>query len=174
MRTIIILLFSIMAMSCVTPSFPTETVGGYVYSGYDFRKYADQGLLITTTPPIGNYISIGIVSLTLYPEVKEITSAVYTSSINRNGLIDSNGKKFEVIMVSYPNGAKRYYRVEVTNTDDVIDQLVNTAVSWGADAIYEFSVSNNAITDNGLSKVVRNISGFAVKREAVQIEIIEN
>ena len=174
MRTCIFLFFSFLAFSCVTPSFPTESDGGFVYKGYDFREYAEMGVLITTTEPSGNYISKGIVQVTLSPEVKEVTVSSYNQAKRNNGMIELNGNLYETIMVSFFDGTRRYYRVEVTSAEDAIKEIVNTTLSWDADAIYEFNVVNETITDNGLPKVLRTISGFAVKRLAEQIEIVDN
>lgn len=78
-----------------------------------------------------------------------------------------------MMMVPFFDGTRRYYRIEVTTTEDAIDEIVNTAIEWGADAIYDFNVINETVNDNGLSKVIRTISGFAVKRQAEQIEIVD-
>ena len=166
MRLSIILFFSLLCFSCVTTSYPSESDGGFIYRGYDFRKYSEEGVLITTTEPSGNYSSRGLVQVTLNPEVKELTVAAY-NTLKRNGsIIELNGKPHELVVVSFIDGTKKYFRVEITSTEAAIDEIVNTAKSWGADAIYEFDVVNETINDNGLSKVVRTISGFAVKRLA--------
>ena len=166
MRLSIILLFSLFCLSCVATSFPAESEGGFIYKGYDFRKYSDKGFLITTTEPSGNYSSKGIVQVTLNPEVKEITITSY-NSLKRNGsIIVLNETPYELVVVPFVDGTKKYYRVEITSTEVAIDEIVSTAVSWEADAIFEFQVINETIVDNGLTKIVRTISGFAVNRLA--------
>jgi len=150
---------------CAT-SFPAESEGGFIYKGYDFRKYSDKDFLITTTEPSGNYSSKGIVQVTLNREVKEITVTSY-NSLKRNGsIIVLNETPYELVVVPFVDGTKKYYRVEITSTEVAIDEIVNTAISWEADAIFEFQVINETIVDNGLTKIVRTISGFAVNRLA--------
>ena len=165
MRIIVIILLSTLSISCVTTSFPSVSDGGFVYKGYDFREYAEKGILITTTEPSGNYISKGIVQVTLYPEVKEVSVSLYNQAKANNGIYEFNETRFEMVMVPFVDGTRRYYGVEVTSTEDAIDEIVNTAISWEADAIYDFNVFNDTVNDNGLSKIVRTISGFAVKRQ---------
>jgi uncharacterized protein YbjQ (UPF0145 family) len=173
MKSLKILLLGIFCVNCVTPSFPTESDGGYVYKGYDFREYAEKGILVTTTEPTGNYQSKGIIQVTLNPEVKEVSVSNYNAAKRNNGIIELNNTIYEMMMVPFFDGTRRYYRIEVTTTEDAIDEIVNTAIEWGADAIYDFNVINETVNDNGLSKVIRTISGFAVKRQAEQIEIVD-
>ena len=174
MRLPILLFFSLFCLSCVATQYPAESEGGFIYKGYDFRKYSDRDFLITTTEPSGNYSSKGIIQVTLNPEVKEITVSNY-NSLSRNGsIIVLNETPYELIMVPFLDGTKKYYRVEITSTEDAIDEIVSTAISWEANAIFEFQVINETVIDNGLTKIVRTISGFAVNRLAQQVEIVDN
>ena len=165
------IIFALFA-SCAT-TLPTESPGGFVYTGYDLRKYADEGILITTTEPEGNFLAKGIITVELYPEVIESTVEIY-NRLKRTGLVVQEGSKTYEYQRFFPTNSPNYvyYKVEITKTEDAIDEIVKTTIEWDADTIYQFRVENEAVNDNGLIKIVRKISGFAVKREATELKII--
>jgi uncharacterized protein YbjQ (UPF0145 family) len=167
---------SLIIASCATMELPSESTGGFLYDGYDFREYADKGILLTTTPPEGNYLSRGLVQITLLPEVKEISFTQFsTSTTNGKNLIaEVDGKVYSFQRVKMLDGTNKYYRVERTSTKKAIDEMVNTTVEWGGDAIYAFKIESETVLDNKLTKVIRRISGLAVQRQAARIEIIDD
>lgn len=156
----LIFIWAVFALSCATQVaiLPTTSDGGFVYSGHDFRKYSEQDFLITTTKPVGNYVSKGIIQVSLYPEVSRHYSITSRNiALTNDGIFEYEDKLFELFSISSEKGKKLYYRVEITSTEAAIDEIVNTATEWGADAIYEFRVENETIIDNGLVKGMENI-----------------
>ena len=175
MNKLILFLSIFTIVSCSPTMLPTESDGFFAYDTFDFREYAAEGILITTTPPEGDFLAKGLISITLYPEIKEIKASEYNEAKNNFGYINQNGKRYTTKEITYMGGnsvQKAYFKRELTSTKMVIDELVNILKEWDADAVYDFKVVSETIDDNKLTYTIDRVSGFAVKRIASRIEIV--
>ncbi|MFP8489284.1 hypothetical protein ACKGJO_09275 [Gracilimonas sp. Q87] len=155
MNKLILLFISIAFLaSCATTKTDPTSPGGFIYYNIDFKKYSDQGFQITIEKPYGDYKSIGLVSVELYPETKEISYSLYNSAVD--GVIDSDGKSFRV-WKRYEGSRAHYYATENVDAQEAIDEIFKVAKGWGADAIANFDINR--------SGEVVTVSGFAIDKE---------
>lgn len=101
-------------------------------------------------PPSGNCESIGLVSVTIQPELVR-------------------AKPGEMQPKGYSTawyGGKQFW-IESLSSSDAIEQMYKSATSMGADALTQFSVATQDIRtqEGGLSVRVFEVSGFAIKRK---------
>lgn len=139
MKNYLILLAFILLAGCASTK-PSDEI---IYTtGFDFSKYTEQGFLITPESYLGEYQSIGLISVTLWPAVIE------EKSVTKEGR---------------PSGSS--WHIGELNVTKAIDEIYEQADNMGADAIINFSI-NSIERNNGILKVPgAEISGFAIKRE---------
>ena len=120
----------------------------YVY-GYDFTKYTAVGFLFTPEKYLGEYESIGMLVVEIYPEIKKEkkTSMQYgTSDYDK------------------PQGW-HYYPI---STGEALDSLYSIATKMGADAVVNLVIEDaeekwGVLNDSTIPG--KKVSGFAVKRK---------
>lgn len=168
MKTIICALVIAVFTGCASVSQPVELNGGYTLTGFDFRKYSDEGFLFSPYRPNDEYDSRGLITLTLTPQVKEVTRMTYAykESMNYRETLknEETGKMttFTYEMVRLANGEKKYYMIQEIDPNDAIDEMYNRATSLGANALIDFSVEWNTINNFGLNHDYITVSGYAV------------
>lgn len=137
MRWFIMLLFiSLISCSTVKPMEEQITV-----SGFDFTKYADQGFLFTPEAYLGEYQSIGVISVTIWPSVSE------SPNVSAKGVTQR----------------QRWY-IGQLNVNKAIDRIYQQASNMGADGIMRFDVRSIERNNGGLRIEGAEISGFAIDR----------
>jgi len=113
------------------------------YYSYDFTNYTKNGFLITPESYNGEYESIALIMVEVFPEVR------------RKSQQDDPKNK------SYEN-----YLLGDISTKEVIDSLYYRALRKGADAIINFNTNHNVFYMNGSLKVNGiAASGYAIKRK---------
>ena len=138
-RVIIFLLFVLAgcANPGINPFLTYEAPKTLKIYKYDFRQYNSKGFLITPSTYYGDYESIGMLDITLFPPIVR------------------SGANYQ--------GAPQW-KVEYLNTQEVIDSLYTKAVEYGADGIMNFTVSFET-QNNGILEIVgTRVSGYAIKR----------
>ena len=147
MKTIkIILLFSILLLVSCSPKrakyihpFSEELV-------FDFTKYTEKGFFITPEKYTGDYESIGIIDISIYPAAAKQIEVV---------------KSHNIVSGEYAQG---YWLIRYLKPSDIIDSIYESANKLGANAIMNFkinSIQKQAEFDLNLKGV--NVSGFAIK-----------
>ena len=132
--------------SCVTVKHIPESEK---FAGVDFTKYTTEGFLFTPEKYLGEYESIGMVSLEFYTEFN-----LKASTRNREGKVITPSMWME----------------NVVSTEDIMDRFYSNIVDMGADALMNFrleGVVKNEGIGEGLTKSFSGtrISGFAIKRK---------
>lgn len=122
----------------------------------DFTKYTEQGFLITPFKYLGDYESIGIITVKVMPEAnfisKKIMKAKYPAS---------SADEYDL---------EEWWEIEDINSEMVIDILYESAVEMGADAIVEFDIEvinqryGYGIAANPVTLYGYEMSGYAIKR----------
>ncbi len=144
-RSSLFLVLSIFFFSCTGLK---ETESFVLVTGFDFTEYSDQDFLITPLEYEGEYKSIGIISATIYPEVKKAgESANYDE--------DKYYRRYS---------GNNYYLIEKTDPRDAINEMYITAKEMGADAIIKFNAKS---VDLAIEKAIipsYEVSGFAIIR----------
>ncbi|MFH5832638.1 hypothetical protein [Halalkalibaculum sp. DA384] len=141
-----VIILSFMASSCAGP----ETVARdevVNVTGYDFSEYTDQGFLITPEQYLGEYQSIGLITLTQWPAVRKTTRRIPDSDSNTG---------YRTVEEFYP---------EDINVEKAIDEIYKVANEMGADAIARFDVTSTSGMNGDLRVQGVEISGFAIKRD---------
>jgi uncharacterized protein YbjQ (UPF0145 family) len=147
MKTIIIfssifLMFSLL--SCSTTSNTSKQVITYVY---DFRKYTDEGFLFTTEKYLGDYESIGLISVEIIPELRR-----------REGYF-APGQ-------TYAGSSNSFWYYIPISPQEVLDSLYSKAKGMGADAVINLDVDYvDVIVSGNISVPATQASGFAIKRK---------
>ena len=112
-----------------------------VVTGFDFSDYAEDGFLITPESYNGEYQSIGIVRVTLWPGARKQPSRQTAAG-------RSLGEWF----------------VENIDPSQAIDSLYTVAKGMGADAVVKFNIEY-VYEDNGRLRLQGyEASGFAIRR----------
>lgn len=91
----------------------------FAVRGLDFRDYADEGFLITPDAYNGEYLTLGQLSVTMYPGAW------------RTGVRVERGR-------ATPIGA---WVIGQVSAQEAVDSLYVLSRQWGADAIMNFSIS---------------------------------
>lgn len=147
MKSIIIsysILLLFLLLSCSTTTQTSKQVFTYVY---DFRKYTDEGFLFTTEKYLGDYESIGLLSIEIIPELKK-----------KDGYF-APGQ-------TYSGGSSSFWNYIPIKTEEVLDSLYNKAKSMGADAVVNLDVEYfDVIVSGNISVPETRASGFAIKRK---------
>lgn len=138
---LIVLALSIYFISCSAEKDLEKKV--YVY-GYNFSEYTKQGFLFTPEQYIGEYESIGILEVEIYPEIKE-------------------GKE----KGSNQYGGTTKWLYNYIQTKEVLDSLFNIGRRMGADAVVRLEISDVAQDRSGFINLIpgKRASGFAIKRK---------
>jgi hypothetical protein len=112
---------------------------------YDFRKYTDEGFLFTTEKYLGDYESVGLISIEIIPELKK-TEGYFAPGQTYGGISLWN-----------------YIPVR---TQEVLDSVYSKAKNMGADAVINLDVElyNVFLYSNTYVPAIR-VSGFAIKRK---------
>lgn len=116
-------------------------------TGYDFSEYTSKGFLITPEQYLGDYQSIGLITVTQWPAVRKQIRRVPDSE-------SPNG--YRTVEEFYP---------EDINVDKAIEETYKVAKEMGADAITRFDVTVTSRMNGTLSVQGVEISGFAIKRK---------
>lgn len=134
-----LILTALLFTSCATTKPSNEII---YTTGFNFSEYTEKGFLITPDSYLGEYQSIGLINVTMWPAVIEIRGTRTATGGNVNS----------------------GWRIERLNVQKAIDQIYAEADSMGADAITQFRIRSTE-RNNGLLKVPgAEISGFAIKR----------
>jgi hypothetical protein len=146
-RNLLILSLGCVLSSCSTPDHIQRQV---IVKGFNFSPYTSKGFLFTPLLPTGDYESIGLVSVSIQPEI-------------------TKGKEGETAPKGYTGtwyGGKRYW-VEDVSPGDVIEEMYKKSIAMGANALTQFTMTTENIRteEGGLSVTVFKVSGFAVKRK---------
>lgn len=144
--------FLVVSLSCLllSCSLPDRVQRQVVAKGFNFSPYTAKGFLFTPLLPSGEYESIGLVSVSIQPEIVR-------------------GKEGEVAPKGYAGawyGGRRYW-VEDVKPGDVIEEMYKKATDMGADALTQFlfTPENIRTDEGGLPVTVFKVSGFAIKRK---------
>ena len=118
----------------------------YVY-GYNFSDYTAKGFLFTPEQYLGEYESIGILQIEIYPEIaksKEKSNQYGTSSYN-----------------------EPEWTYTPVQTKEVLDSLYNIGKRMGADAVVRLEINDVAKERSGFMTPIpgKRASGFAIKRK---------
>ena len=132
-------IFLIFSYSCSTISIIEKQV---LVTGYDFRKYTNEGFLFTPESYSGDYESIGILSVEILPELRR-------------------SKGGSVGQFYTPDMLWRYTPVYAS---EVLDSLYKTAKSMGADAVINLVIMRTQLTYKNVSAPGVEATGFAIKR----------
>lgn len=125
--------------------------GGYDVSktitiyGYDFTKYTANGFLFTPESYNGKYDAIGLIELSIYPEVR----------------LNEGEKKY-----STWDEQDIKWSIEKISASEVLDSLYKYSKRMGADAVVNLIISETEPRTNG--EIVfkgTKVSGFAIKRK---------
>ena len=113
--------------------------------GYDFTKYTAQGFLFTPESYEGDYESVGLIEMYLYPEV--------TNEVDEN-------------QDAMTRSGYSYWYVGKISAAELIDSLFNVTKEMGADAVVRLTINQTEPISNGVINF-RGIkaSGFAIKRK---------
>ncbi len=144
MKRIVILLYAglVILFGCSSPQALEKEV---YYTGFDFSKYSRKDFLITPEIYIGNYESIGLLNVIIYPAIIKVDSRLI-----HNGNYSSWGDGWSV---------------EKINATEAIDSMYVKAIRMGANAIARFGTQTIS-KPNGYKTVTGlMVSGFAIKRK---------
>ena len=120
-----------------------------IASGYDFTSYTKKGFLFTPEQYLLDYESIGIITIDIIPEVREVTSHSFDQGD-------------EWIKIS---GKEKNWKVKVISPQEVLDELYNKASSMGADAVVRLSMETFQNYNGDVNFYSLKASGFAIKRK---------
>jgi len=133
-----------LLISCSPSTFEKQVIT-YVY---DFTKYTNKGFLFTPDPYSGEYLSIGLLEVEIYPQTEKVQSKVKS---NQYGTKD------------YGEASKWvYYPI---NTEEVLDSLYNLATKMGANAIVRLKIEDFIVSYGIINSYGKRASGFAIKRK---------
>jgi len=110
--------------------------------GYDFSKYSKQGFLFTPEKYLGEYESVGILSVEIVPEANY-------------GYPDEGKKKGE-----FP----RWFYSPISATE-LLDSLYFIATGMGADAVVNLIIEDFKTEKSSIYIPSLRASGFAIKRK---------
>jgi len=117
-------------------------------AGYDFTEYTEQGFLITPESYQGEYQSIGVLSVAVWPRVER--RPVEDDTLAQPGA---------------DSPAQEWFVTEAVDPQEVVDSLYVEAQSMGADAIMNFRaepVREDLV--NGPTRTGVRARGFAIDR----------
>lgn len=135
------LLIAIIISSCSTLKHVSKQE---VIYGIDFRPYTEKGFLFTPEKYLGEYASIGIVSIEIYPEYNYVDSHLNSD----NQFVEAKGWQSEGIEI-----------------DTVLNKYHERLVAMGADAVMNFKTTTVNKNYNTVVVVGLKMEGFAIKRK---------
>lgn len=144
------LFIAILFTGCATNK-PVETDEYYFATGYDFTQYTEQGFLFTPEGFPGEYEAMGIIRINHQPQFMEIPDQ------QRNQQVPGSRVYVE------PDGIS-YWRVSEPDPDRMIQEAYDQATAMGADAIINFRIVGERITNGSLTVDSAVLHGFAIKR----------
>ena len=118
------------------------------YYGYIFTEYSDKGFLFTPAHYSGEYRSIGILVVEIYPPIRNENY----SSNNQYGVESHDYSPSWVYSSVQPK--------------EVLDSLYNVSKMYGADAVIDLEITSVSAYRTGFINPIPGIkaSGFAIKR----------
>lgn len=137
------IVISFIIISCSRPSHIAKEVN---YYGYDFRKYSSQNFLFTPEKYIGEYESVGLLEVEIFPEI-------FTAK-------DDNDETY------YPwEKAFGTYHARNISPQEILDSLFVLSKDMGANAVMNFQIIK--ATKNFHNLIIEGIraNGFAIKRK---------
>jgi len=143
---LIVLFLSVYFISCSAEKDLAKKI--YVY-GYDFTEYTKKGFLFTPEQYLGEYESIGILEVEIYPDIKE-------------------GKKQGSNQYGTSNyGENTEWLYNLVQTKEVLDSLYSIGKRMGADAVVRLEITDAARERSGFMYPIpgKRASGFAIKRK---------
>lgn len=129
--------------------FPKETERVTLFSVTDFTPYTQKGFLITPEQYLGDYESIGLIKVYVWPAVKK-----YERGMN---LADENWEK--------RGSGEEVWLIERIDMKTIIDEAYKKASAMGADGIVRFNVTSSVDWSSPLSMPYYEVGGFAIKRK---------
>jgi hypothetical protein len=115
--------------------------------GYDFTKYTEEGFLITPEKYEGEYESIGVLRVSVWPRIEYESTG--DSSPPRPGPDDTE---------------RRWVTTDPVSRAEVIDSLYSRAERMGADAITRFESDVVTREEANVTRIGVEASGFAINR----------
>jgi len=149
MKKIFILIVTMNLLLLFGCSGGVEVQQTVIASGYDFTNYTKKGFLFTPEQYLMEYESIGLITIDIIPEVRE----VYSNSYDYGN---------EWIKVS---GKEKTWRVKVVYPQEVLEELYNKAISMGADAVVRLTFDTDQHNNGDITFLSLKASGFAIKRK---------
>jgi hypothetical protein len=150
MRYIVIVLISLFSFgACVTTNIESE--GGFTSFGIDFRPYTNEGFLITTEKPNGDYKAMGLIRVDQSPKIIKTTESQYSLD-KRDG--------FKLVVTSVGTNPE-YYLVEEIEIQKSIDELYRISKEWGANALFNLEIIRSEHPDLSSADII-TVSGLAV------------
>ena len=118
---------------------------------FNFKKYSDKGFLFTTHSYLGDYESVGLVSVILSPSAK----------INK---VKTKDKRTDAVVY------KRVWDIDKIDIDEALDSLYLLASNLNANAVVDLQIKeisqtyNVNTTEPQVTVYGYKIDGFAIKR----------
>src|SRR3990172_5295829 len=138
----LIILFVFYFFNCGTPDHIPKQVN---YYGFDFTKYSAQDFLFTPEKYNGEYESVGILEVEIFPEVFRT--------------------KKQAEDAYYPwEGEVPWWFTEKITSEEILDSLFSLSKNMGANAIINLQISTVTKSYRNLTIEGKKASGFAVKR----------
>lgn len=116
-------------------------------SGYDFTEYTEDGFLITPGTYDGDYQSVGVLEVTVYPGLR----------------YEKDNQPVEVVGPHDP--PMNWTLVDSVKAQEVVDSLYEEAREMGADAITRFDTQIVTAKTEDMNWYGIQASGFAIRRE---------
>jgi hypothetical protein len=120
---------------------------------FNFKKYSDKGFLFTPHSYLGDYESIGLVSVMLSPSAK----------INKINTGNKNSDGSPIF--------KKVWNIDKINVDEALDSLYFLANKLNANAIVDLEIKEISQSYNDINSDVPQVTifgykvdGFAIKR----------
>lgn len=150
MKSIIFFIISLFLLSC---SQPREISKQVFVSGYNFTAFTSKGFLFSPEQYLGDYESIGLIEVEIYPGVEKTNS----KSDEEENRMDTWSRDSE-----FEYGWR--YTDNIT-PDEVLDSLYSITSLMGADAVVRLDITRVSIVQNKITLPGIKVSGFAIKRK---------
>lgn len=119
-------------------------------SSYDFTEYTNKGFLFTPEKYNGEYESIGLIEVEIYPGIEKIKDKAQLNS----------GDTWR------SSASYKLYKYSQTITPyEVLDSLYNISYKMGADAVINLEILRSEIQHYEITIEGIRASGFAIKRK---------
>ena len=158
MKALSVVVVTLVALTCINGCAPKYNYISRVYqeTALDFSEYSAKGFLFTPNVYTADYESIGVVSISFYPEANlEVTTNIRTVGMGR----------------SVSKVSKRWVVGHTPETSHFIDIMYKKCAAMGADALTQIEItyptktytSADARTPTAVVSGIE-LSGFAIKR----------